>query len=104
MQRGAVQQLPGLVARLAVPSLWIAGSRDTVMEPRYVRHLAGYSPLHQFSMLEGEGHLPMRSAAPLLAQQLEQWLLEQGWPSREQEPQPDQSLASPRSWSSANCA
>ena len=76
MQRGAVQQLPGLVAQLQVPSLWVAGSRDTVMEPRYVRHLAGYSPDHQLEVLEGEGHLPMRSNPAALAELLQRWLLD----------------------------
>ena len=84
MQRGAVRQLPPLAAGLTVPSLWIAGSRDTVMEPRYVRHLAGYTPGHRFELLEGEGHLPMRSAPGVLAQLISTWL-------------EDQSLASPRS-------
>ena len=78
MQRGAVQQLPALTAQLQVPSLWIAGSRDTVMEPRYVRHLAGYSREHQFTLLEGEGHLPMRSAPKDLAQVISRWLSELG--------------------------
>jgi 2-succinyl-6-hydroxy-2,4-cyclohexadiene-1-carboxylate synthase len=99
MQRGAVQQLPGLVAQLQVPSLWVVGSRDTVMEPRYVRHLAGYTPAHQVEVLEGEGHLPMRTAPGALAALMDQWLKEQGLVSRSA-----QSLASPRSWSSANCA
>jgi 2-succinyl-6-hydroxy-2,4-cyclohexadiene-1-carboxylate synthase len=74
-----------------VPSLWVAGSRDTVMEPRYVRHLAGYSSQHRFEQLEGEGHLPMRSAPQQLAALIDDWLRAQ-------------SLASPRSWSSASCA
>jgi pimeloyl-ACP methyl ester carboxylesterase len=91
MQRGAVQQLPGLTAQLAVPSLWVVGSRDTVMEPRYVRHLAGYSPDHQVELLEGEGHLPMRTAPERLAQLISAWLNAQ-------------SVASPRSCSSASCA
>jgi pimeloyl-ACP methyl ester carboxylesterase len=99
MQRGAVRQLPGLVAQLQVPSLWVVGSRDTVMEPRYVRHLAGYSPEHQVEVLEGEGHLPMRTAPLTLATVMRQWFSEQGLCSRSA-----QSLASPRSWSSANCA
>jgi 2-succinyl-6-hydroxy-2,4-cyclohexadiene-1-carboxylate synthase len=99
MQRGAVRQLPGLVAQLQVPSLWVVGSRDTVMEPRYVRHLAGYSPEHQVEVLEGEGHLLMRTAPDTLAAVMRQWFSEQGWCNRSA-----QSLASPRSWSSANCA
>ena len=91
MQRGAVRQLPGMVAQLQVPSLWVAGSRDTVMEPRYVRHLAGYSREHRFALLDGEGHLLMRSAPQRLAALINSWLK-------------DQSLASPRSCNSANCA
>ena len=101
MQRGAVQQLPGLAAALTVPSLWIAGSRDTVMEPRYVRHLAGYCPNHHIALLEGEGHLPMRSAPAALGQLISSWLNEQPFSGAAAKPQ---SLASPRSWSSANCA
>jgi len=102
MQRGAVQQLPALVAGLQVPSLWLAGSRDTVMEPRYVRHLAGYSPEHRFELLDGEGHLPMRSAPDALAARIDAWLTALANPS--QQGSEVQSLASPRSWSSANCA
>ena len=74
MRRQAVQQLPQLTAGLAVPSLWIAGSRDTVMAPRYVRHLAGYAPEHQFVLLEGAGHLPMRQRPEDLAAVLRPWL------------------------------
>jgi len=75
--RGAVRQLPLLTGALRVPSLWIAGSRDRVMEPRYVRHLAGYSPLHQLALLKGSGHLPMRQRPAELAALIEDWILEQ---------------------------
>jgi 2-succinyl-6-hydroxy-2,4-cyclohexadiene-1-carboxylate synthase len=75
--RGAVQQLPRLTAALAVPSLWIAGSRDQVMEPRYVRHLAGYSPLHRLELVEGAGHLPMLQMPVQLAGLIEAWLGEE---------------------------
>jgi pimeloyl-ACP methyl ester carboxylesterase len=74
MQQGAVRRLPAMAAALTVPSLWIAGSRDTVMEPRYVRHLAGYSREHRFALLEGEGHLPMCSAPAALAALIDEWL------------------------------
>lgn len=76
--RAAVAQLPQLAAALAVPSLWIAGSRDSVMEPRYVRHLAGYSPRHRLELLEGAGHLPMQQMPRRLAEVIEAWLLEEG--------------------------
>ena len=91
-----------MAAALTVPSRWIAGSRDTVLEPRYVRHLAGYSREHRFALLEGEGHLPMRSAPAALAELIEQWL------QQDLDLSPgagaDQSLAKPRSWRSASCA
>ncbi len=75
--RGAVRQLPQLTSRLVVPNLWIAGSRDGVMEPRYVRHLAGYSRLHRLEVLEGAGHLPMRQMPGRLASVIEAWLEEE---------------------------
>nr|WP_296418397.1 alpha/beta hydrolase [Vulcanococcus sp. DEBay_Sum22DG08_74] len=74
MQRGAVRQLPALTSQLQVPSLWVVGSKDTVMEPRYVRHLSGYAPNAEVQELEGEGHLPMRSAPDALARVIEDWL------------------------------
>jgi pimeloyl-ACP methyl ester carboxylesterase len=74
---GAVRQLPWLTAALPVPSLWIAGSRDRVMEPRYVRHLAGYTPLHRFEVLEGAGHLPMWRNPGRLAELIDSWMEEE---------------------------
>ena len=79
--RGAVRQLPRLISELTVPSLWIAGSRDRVMEPRYVRHLAGYSHRHELMILEGLGHLPMRQKPRELAALIDSWLEEQLGPS-----------------------
>jgi pimeloyl-ACP methyl ester carboxylesterase len=99
--RGAVRQLPQLTSRLAVPNLWIAGSRDGVMEPRYVRHLAGYSRQHRFEVLEGAGHLPMRQMPGRLAGVIETWM-EEELPS--QAGPPAQSVASPFSCSSASWA
>jgi pimeloyl-ACP methyl ester carboxylesterase len=100
--RGAVRQLPRLTAELTVPSLWIAGSRDQVMQPRYVRHLAGYSPGHQLSILEGLGHLPMRQKPRELAALIDTWLEDELHLSPlGLDPQ---SVASPFSCSSANWA
>ena len=81
-QRRAVEGLPRLVSRLQVPSLWISGSRDRVMQPLYERHLAGFAPDHQLELIEGAGHLPMRENPAALQHVLEPWL---------------QRLASPRS-------
>ena len=40
-----VHRLPQVVARLSQPLYFIAGSKDTVMELKYVRHLASFHPL-----------------------------------------------------------
>jgi len=72
--RGAVRQLPLLARQLPVPSLWIVGSRDGVMQPRYVRHLAGYCPRHRVELLEGAGHLPMHQQPHQLAALIGAWL------------------------------
>jgi pimeloyl-ACP methyl ester carboxylesterase len=79
--RGSVRQLPQIARRLRVPSLWIAGSRDTVMQPRYVRHLAGYSPCHRLALLEGAGHLPMRQQPGPLARCIDGWLEQEVLPA-----------------------
>jgi len=75
--REAVRQLPLITHQLTVPSLWICGSRDQVMEPRYVRHLASFTPLHRLETLEGAGHLPMRQCPAELARLIETWLQEE---------------------------
>ncbi|MFN9623973.1 MAG: alpha/beta fold hydrolase [Cyanobacteriota bacterium] len=91
--RGAVRQLPRLAHALSVPSLWIVGSRDQVMAPRYVRHLAGYAAAHQLEVLDGAGHLPMVQNPGAVAALIEAWL-----------DQEVQNVASPFSCSSANWA
>ena len=73
--RGAVRQLPALAAALQVPSLWLVGSNDRVMEPRYVSHLAGYAAQHEVEVLPGLGHLPMRQEPALVANRISAWLL-----------------------------
>ncbi len=44
-----VNRLPQLVAQLQQPVYFIAGAEDKVMEPRYVRHLASFHSLFQYS-------------------------------------------------------
>ena len=65
-------------------SLWISGERDKVMEPGYVRHLAGYSPAHEYREIANCGHLPMQEQPDMLCNEIETWLIAQ-------------SLAKPRS-------
>jgi pimeloyl-ACP methyl ester carboxylesterase len=72
----AVRQLPALVGHLEVPSLWIVGSRDQVMDPRYVRHLAGYARSPKVALLEGASHLPMRRRSEEMADLIRGWLQE----------------------------
>jgi pimeloyl-ACP methyl ester carboxylesterase len=72
-RRGAVQQLPMLTAALTVPSLWIVGERDRVMEPRYVRHLASFAPDHRLELIAKGGHLPMCERPEVLAELLLGW-------------------------------
>lgn len=71
-----VHLLPRVIARLQQPVYFIAGSCDTVMEPRYVRHLASF---HR-SFQAGEdnvieipdcGHMSMIEQTAAIAQQLE---------------------------------
>ena len=72
--RGAVRELPGLVSELAVDSLWISGDNDQVMEPGYVRHLAAYSPGHDYRQIAGCGHLPMQEKPEILSDILSSWI------------------------------
>lgn len=59
-----VHRLPHIVAQLSQPVYFITGSKDTIMEPKYVRHLASFHPLFEqcgenVLELDGCGHLSM---------------------------------------------
>lgn len=56
-----VHRLPRLVARLQQPAYFLAGERDRVMEPKYVRHLASFHPLFSENLIEiaSCGHMAM---------------------------------------------
>lgn len=61
---GEVHQLPQLVSRLKQPAYFIAGAKDTVMEPQYVNHLASFHALfqevgHNVSEISDCGHMAM---------------------------------------------
>ena len=74
-----VHQLPQLVAQLKQPVYFLAGSQDTVMESKYVYHLASF---HHFFGTTGEnvteiqdcGHLAMVEHAEVVSQYLHQIL------------------------------
>ena len=42
-----VNRLPRVVAQLQQPAYFITGERDSIMEPKYVRHLASFHPLFE---------------------------------------------------------
>ena len=42
-----VHRLPQVIARLQQPVYFIAGEQDSIMEPKYVRHLASFHPIFQ---------------------------------------------------------
>jgi 2-succinyl-6-hydroxy-2,4-cyclohexadiene-1-carboxylate synthase len=42
-----VNRLPQVVSELKQPVYFITGAKDTLMEPKYVRHLASFHPLFQ---------------------------------------------------------
>ncbi len=59
-----VHQLPQVVARLQQPVHFIAGENDTMMEPKYVHHLASFHPSFEYcgnnvSEIPNCGHLSM---------------------------------------------
>lgn len=59
-----VHRLPQVVSQLQQPVYFIAGAKDTVMEPKYVRHLASFHQLFQgcgenVFEIPGCGHMAM---------------------------------------------
>lgn len=67
-----VHRLPQVVANLQQPAYFLAGAEDTVMEVKYVNHLASFHPL--FESLEGNvrvlpncGHMAMVEQPEALA-------------------------------------
>jgi pimeloyl-ACP methyl ester carboxylesterase len=71
-----VHRLPQVVARLHQPVYFIAGSKDSVMEPKYVRHLASFHPLFRDSganvfEIPECGHLSMVEYPETVAEQIE---------------------------------
>lgn len=71
-----VHRLPQVVARLHQPVYFIAGSLDSVMEPKYVRHLASFHPLFSDSganvfEIPECGHLSMVEYPETVAETIE---------------------------------
>jgi len=60
--------------RLAVPSLWLAGRRDRLVDPRAMRQAAALAPGAQFVQIEHGGHAPFLTDAGEVARHLHDWL------------------------------
>jgi 2-succinyl-6-hydroxy-2,4-cyclohexadiene-1-carboxylate synthase len=70
-----VHQLPQVVAQLAQPVYFLAGDRDTVMQPKYVQHLASYHGSFagcgsNLIRLSDCGHMAMLEQTEVVAQTL----------------------------------
>ncbi|MEN1960380.1 alpha/beta fold hydrolase [Luteimonas sp. MJ246] len=68
-----VDQRP-LLPRLQVPSLWIAGRRDRVVDPRAMRAAAGRTPGAGFVQIERGGHAPFLTHAHEVADAIARFL------------------------------
>ncbi|MCL1464485.1 alpha/beta fold hydrolase [Argonema galeatum] len=70
-----VNRLPQVVSRLKQPVYFMAGANDTIMEPKYVRHLASFHPLFQCcgdNVIEVPdcGHLAMVEQPDVVAKEI----------------------------------
>jgi 2-succinyl-6-hydroxy-2,4-cyclohexadiene-1-carboxylate synthase len=70
-----VHLLPQVVARLPQPVHFIAGMNDTVMEPKYVNHLASFHPSFEccgsnVTQIENCGHLAMLEQPDAVADEI----------------------------------
>ncbi len=59
---------------LRVPSLWIAGRRDRLVDPRAMRDAAALAPEARFVQIEHGGHAPFLTHADEVATELEAFL------------------------------
>lgn len=62
--------LRNALAALPVPSLWLAGRRDRVVDPRAMRDAAAQAPRAQFEQVEHAGHAPFLTHADVVADAL----------------------------------
>src|SRR3546814_14098328 len=61
--RSETADLRDVLPRLAVPSLWIAGRRDRLVDPRAMRAAADTAPDSTFAHVEQGGHAPFLTPA-----------------------------------------
>jgi pimeloyl-[acyl-carrier protein] methyl ester esterase len=70
--------LRSLLPTLSVPSLWIAGRRDRLVNPQAMRAAADLVPGARFVQVEHAGHAPFLTHADAVADALLGFLAEQG--------------------------
>jgi len=62
--------LRAVLPRLRVPSLWIGGRRDRLVDPRAMRQAAGIAPDARYVQAEHAGHAPFLTHASEVADAL----------------------------------
>ena len=71
---GAGWDADGRLARIAAPTLVVAGTADAVVDPRNAQLLAGAIPNAQLELIDGAGHLPFWERAEEFARLVERFL------------------------------
>ena len=59
---------------LSVPSLWLAGRRDRLVDPRAMREAAALAPDAECHLVEHAGHAPFLTHADEVAERLDAFL------------------------------
>jgi pimeloyl-ACP methyl ester carboxylesterase len=71
---GATWDADGRLARIAAPTLVVAGTADAVVDPRNAQLLADAIPNAQLELIDGAGHLPFWERAEEFAALVERFL------------------------------
>lgn len=66
--------LRACLPQLRVPSLWLGGRRDRLVEPRAIRAAAALAPNARAEVIEHAGHAPFLTHADIVAAQLSDFL------------------------------
>jgi pimeloyl-[acyl-carrier protein] methyl ester esterase len=66
--------LRAALPRLRVPSLWIAGRRDRLVDPRAMREAAALAPRSRFVQIEHGGHAPFLTDTEEVAEAVDAFL------------------------------
>ena len=61
---------------LPVPSLWLAGRRDRLVDPRAMRDAAALAPVARLHVVEHAGHAPFLTHADEVAMEMDRFLAE----------------------------